>query len=98
MIVDGGSGTILVTICNTFEGISKLDEYLLLIGNLLATSNIDFLRRHARRVRVVKHVSIVFLEPIVGFLILNRHVTLLNNDDKDIHDHAITVRHYVLTQ
>ena len=71
MIIDGSAGPVLVAISDPLERISELDEYLLLVCDLLPAADVDLLRRLAGRVRVVQLVRVILLEPVEGLLVLD---------------------------
>lgn len=71
MIIDRSPGPVLVAIGDPLEGISELDEYLLLVCDLLSAPYVDLFRRLAGWVRVVQLVRVILLEPVEGLLVLD---------------------------
>ncbi len=86
MIINGSPCAKLVSISDALESISELDKYLFLIRVLATSSNIYLGWGHHVRVNIELIVRVVLLQPVIGLLVLDTHVSLLDYDDKDVHD------------
>lgn len=86
MIINGSPCAKLVSISDAFESISELDKYLFLIRVLATSPNIYLGWGHHVRVNIKLIVCVVLLQPVKGLLVLDTHISLLNYDNKDVHD------------
>ena len=90
MVVNRGSLAEPVPVVDAFKRVSQLDEYLLLVGRLLASlAYVYFVRRPVGGVGVEVDVRVVFLQPVIRLLVLHAHVALLNYDNEDVHYHSV---------